>query len=91
MKAVRSTPAVVAERLKWDCLMAVKQWPGCETVAEIGTIREERGLSLTVLNYGAADPRLSNRAIRAFQKEIRRHHHVAEGDIDVSILRRYHP
>jgi len=37
-----------------DCLRAVKQWLGCETVAEIGLVREEHEFKLTVLNYGAS-------------------------------------
>jgi hypothetical protein len=40
-------------REKRHCLIAVKHWPGCETVAEIGIVREELGSALTVLNYGA--------------------------------------
>jgi hypothetical protein len=91
MKTLRSTQAIVVDRLKKDCLIAVKQWPGCETVAEIGLVREGNGCSLTILNYGTAEPRLAQRAVRAFQNECRRHFHVAEGEIETSILRRYHP
>lgn len=91
MKTVRSTQAIVADRLKRDCLIAVKQWPGCETVAEIGIVSEERGLALTVLNYGAAKKRIADRAVRAFQNECRRYYHLAEGEVETSLLRPYQP
>jgi hypothetical protein len=91
MKTVRGTQAIAAERLKRDCLIAVKQWPGCETVAEIGTVREADGISLTVLNYGAAEKRLADRAVRAFQNECRRYYHLAEGEVETSLLRPYQP
>jgi hypothetical protein len=90
MKMVRATQAIVVDRLKRDCLIAVKQWPGCETVAEIGLVREERGFALTVLNYGTAQKRLADRAVRSFQNEYRRHYHVADGEAERSILRTYH-
>ena len=38
MKTVRATQPIVVEREKRDPLIAVKQWPGCETVAKIGII-----------------------------------------------------
>jgi hypothetical protein len=72
MRTVRATQAKVVERVKRDCLIAIKQWPGCETVAEIGIVREERGLKLIILNYGAAEKRLADRTVRSFQNEFRR-------------------
>ena len=86
MRTVRATQAKVVERVKRDCLIAVKQWPGCETVAEIGIVRAELGFTLIVLNYGAAEKRLADRAVRSFQNECRRHYHVVDGLTESSIL-----
>jgi hypothetical protein len=86
MRTVRTTKAIDVERAKRDCLIAVKHWPGCETVAEIGIVHEELGSTLTVLNYGAAEKRLADRAVRSFQNEFRRHHHIVDGETQSSIL-----
>lgn len=90
MKTVRTTQTIVVDRLKRDCLIVVKEWPGCETVAEIGIVRDELGFKLTVLNYGAAQARLADRAVRSFQNNCRRHYHVADGLAEVLILCVFH-
>lgn len=64
MRTVRATQGIDVERAKRDCLLAVEDWPGCETVAEIGIVRGELGFTLSVLNYGAAETRLADRAVR---------------------------
>jgi hypothetical protein len=71
MKTVRTRQAIVVDRLKRYCLIAVKEWPGYETVAEIGVVREELGFNLTVLNYAAAQTRLEDRAVRSFLRRLR--------------------
>jgi hypothetical protein len=87
MKIVRTTQPIVVGRLERDCLIAVKQWPGCETIAEIGIVRSEHGCSLMVLNYGSAKKRLADRAVRSFQNECRRRYHVVDGAAELSISR----
>ena len=43
--------------LRKECLEAVRQWPGCETVGGIQIIRDNtpRGFSVRVTMYGKAD------------------------------------
>lgn len=77
MSSIRWTSGIDADRLKSDCLRAVKQWPGCETVSEVVVIRGVRGrFNLAVVNYGVAQKKFADRAVRAFQNEVRRHHHL---------------
>jgi len=64
--------------LRKECLEAVRQWPGCETVSGIQIIRNNTpgGFSVRVTLYGKADERLADRAI--VQREKRRHFHLTE-------------
>jgi hypothetical protein len=70
--------------LRQQCLAAVQQWPGCETVREIGTSFGEHGeCRLFVTDYGVTSPvnqRVADRAVRSFQNEARRHFHLVDMD-----------
>jgi hypothetical protein len=64
--------------LRKECLDAVKQWPGCETIAGIQIVRENSpgGFSVRVTLYGKADQKIADRAIKFVQREKRRHFHL---------------
>jgi hypothetical protein len=66
--------------LRKECLEAVRQWPGCETVGGIQIIRgnKPRGFSVRVTLYGKADKKTADRAIIFVQREKRRHFHLTE-------------
>jgi hypothetical protein len=66
--------------LRKECLEAVRQWPGCETISGIQIIRENSpsGFSVRVTLYGKADKKTADRAIACVQREKRRHFHLTE-------------
>jgi len=66
--------------LRKDCLAAVRQWPGCETVSGIQIIRDNSpaGFSVRVTLYGEAEERVADRAMNCVQREKQRHFHLTE-------------
>jgi len=66
--------------LRKECLEAVRQWPGCETVSGIQVIRNNTpgGFSVRVTLYGKADHKTADRAIAFVQREKRRLFHLTE-------------
>ena len=67
--------------LRKECLAAVRQWPGCETIGGIQIIRTNTrlgGFSVRVTLYGKADERLADRAMTCVQREKRRRFHLTE-------------
>jgi hypothetical protein len=66
--------------LRKECLEAVRQWPGCETVGGIQIIRDNSpaGFSVRVTLYGEADEKIADRAIICVQRENRRRFHLTE-------------
>jgi hypothetical protein len=64
--------------LRKECLDAVRQWPGCETIGGIQIIRDKtpRGFSVRVTLYGKSDKKIADRAIRCVRREKRRHFHL---------------
>lgn len=66
--------------LRKECLEAVRQWPGCETVAGIQIIRDNTstGFLVRVTLYGNAERKIADRAIVCVQREVRRHFHLLE-------------
>jgi hypothetical protein len=66
--------------LRKECLEAVRQWPGCETIGGIQIIRNSApgGFSVRVTLYGTSDERLADRAMACVQREKRRHFHLTE-------------
>ena len=66
-------------KLRKECLGAIKQWPGCETVSGIQLVRENNGhFSIRITLYGSANEKIANRAARAVQREMRRRFHLTE-------------
>ena len=65
--------------LRKECLEAVRQWPGCESVSGVQIIRQnDGGFSVRVTLYGVATRRLANRAMRTVQLEMRWYFHLIE-------------
>jgi len=66
--------------LRKRCLEALKQWPGCETVAAIQIIREKTpgSFSVRVTLYGQADRKTADRAVSFVQREKRRLYHLTD-------------
>ena len=64
--------------LRKECLEAVRQWPGCETIAGIQIIRENSpgGFSVRVTLYAEANQKNADRAIGCVQREKRRQFHL---------------
>ena len=63
--------------LRKECLDAVRQWPGCETIGGIQIVRLNNGDFLVrVTLYGTAEPRLADRAMNAVRREMRRRFHL---------------
>ena len=56
--------------LRKECLEAVRQWPGCETVGGIQIIRSNTpvGFSGPGDSYGKADKKIADRAIICVQR-----------------------
>ncbi|KJC59378.1 hypothetical protein UP10_17830 [Bradyrhizobium sp. LTSPM299] len=65
--------------LRKECLQAVRQWPGCETISGIQIIRQNDGsFSVKVTLYGASPRRLADRAMKVVQREMRHRFHLIE-------------
>jgi hypothetical protein len=66
--------------LRKECLEALRQWPGCETVGGIQIIRDNTsgGFTVRVTLYGDADKKIADRAIACVEREKRRHFHLTE-------------
>jgi hypothetical protein len=66
--------------LRKECLDAVRQWPGCASVAGIQILRNNvpGGFSVRITLYGIAEERIADRAITCVQREKRRHFHLTE-------------
>jgi hypothetical protein len=64
--------------LRKECLEAVRQWPGCESVAGIQIIRDGApgNFSIRITLYGEAQKKIADRAISCVQREKRRHFHL---------------
>lgn len=67
--------------LRKQCLQAIKQWPGCETVTGIQIIRQGSrvGFSVRVTLWGdTAKTTAINRASASVEREMRRRYRLIE-------------
>ena len=66
MAAKSKTVGLNYGALRKECLDAVRQWPGCETISGIQIVRENSpgGFSVRVTLYGKADEKTADRAIK---------------------------
>ena len=64
--------------LRKECLEAIRQWPGCETIGAIQIVRDKTpgGFTVRVTLYGKADRKTADRAIGCVQREKRRLFHL---------------
>jgi hypothetical protein len=78
--AKRKTVGLNYGALRKECMEALRQWPGCETVGGIQIIRSNRPgrFSVRVTLYGKADKKIADCAIIYVQREKRRHFHLTE-------------
>jgi hypothetical protein len=76
----RGTVGLNYAALRKECLEAVRQWPGCETVSGIQVIRDNTraGFSVRVTLYGGANKKTADRAMECVQREKRRHFHLTD-------------
>jgi hypothetical protein len=73
----RQTVGIGRADLTRDCLREIRLWPGYETVAGLGVLRNLRGaFSVHVVDYGAAKKKVADRAIRCIQREKARRYHL---------------
>jgi hypothetical protein len=75
-----STVGLNYAALRKECLEAVRQWPGCESITGIQIIRNSGPgrFSVRITEYGNADVRTANRAIMCVQREQRRQYHLID-------------
>ena len=66
--------------LRKECLDALKQWPGCETIGAIQIVRLKTpgSFSVRVTLYGHADRKIADRAVSFVQREKRRLFHLTD-------------
>jgi hypothetical protein len=78
--ASRFTLGLKYEDLRKECLEALRQWPGCETVAGLQIVRSNKPgtFSVRVTLYGNANSKLADRAIKCVEREKRRSFHLVD-------------
>jgi hypothetical protein len=71
---------ITYDTLRRECLVTIRQWPGCETVAGIQLIRDNSpaGFLAKITLYGRADKKVADRAMIYVQREKRRHYRLTE-------------
>jgi hypothetical protein len=70
MGFVKHLVAMSRHDLTQRYLQEIHLWPGCETVQSLGVLGDLRGrFTVHVLNYGLANKRVADRAIRCIQRE----------------------
>ena len=79
LMAKPETSGISYATLRKECLDAIRQWPGCETVSGIQLVRQNKGyFSVLITLYGTANEKVANRASRTVQREMRRRFHLTE-------------
>jgi len=72
------TAGVDRAALAKECLEAIRSWPGCETVREIGILASgPTDFLVRVIEYGDAVKRKADRAALCVQREKSRIYHLA--------------
>jgi hypothetical protein len=60
-----------------DCIQELRLWRGCETVQGIAVLAIVGGrFTVRVVDYGSANKKLADRALRCIQREKRRRYHL---------------
>jgi len=77
MAVVRHTTGIIREDLTRDCLRELRLWPGCETIESLAVLVDRRGkFTVHVVEYGRANKKTADRALRCIQRERARHFHL---------------
>jgi hypothetical protein len=76
MGFARFTSPINRADLIRDCLNEVRLWPGCEGVQGVGVLIDKSKLLIRVMDYGLADKRRADRALRCIEREKRRRYHL---------------
>jgi hypothetical protein len=76
MGFLRHTVPISRSNLIRDCLNEVRLWPGCETVQGVGVFIDDKKFFVRVMDYGAANKRIADRALSCIQREKLRRYHV---------------
>jgi hypothetical protein len=80
MGFLKHTVGISRADLTRDCLQQTRCWPGCETVESVGVLGEVGdGFSVRVIDYGMANKKLADRAIRCVEREKLRRYHLKPG------------
>ena len=77
MGFLKHTVEISRADLTRDCLEQLRLWPGCETVAGVAILGDQRGrFTVHVVDYGASSKRVADRALRCIQREKLRRYHL---------------
>jgi hypothetical protein len=77
MGFLKHTVGIGRADLTRDCLQQLRLWPGCETVAGLGVLGDlNGGFTVHVIEYGAANKKVADRALRCIQREKLRRFHL---------------
>jgi hypothetical protein len=77
MAFLRHTIGISRADLTRDCLQQVRLWPGCETVETLAVLGDLRGrFTVHVTEYGSANMKIADRAVRYIQREKSRRFHL---------------
>jgi hypothetical protein len=77
MALLKHTTAISRVDLMRDCLDQIRQWPGCETIKEIGVLGDlQGGFTVHIIDYGRSKKRCADRAMLCVQRETQRRYHM---------------
>jgi hypothetical protein len=73
----RPTTEIDRAELARICLEELRSWPGCEGVASVGVLSAPPNRFIVrVIEYGMAEKRLADRALRFIEREKLRQYHL---------------
>ncbi len=71
---------ITRETLALICLRELHMWPGCEAVISVGILAIEDGrFAVRVVDYGEADKRSADQAVRCIEREKLRRYYLQSG------------
>jgi hypothetical protein len=77
----RPTTGINRTDLARRSLEQIRLWPGCETVVSVGVLAgPSRRFELRVIDYGAAEKRRADRALRFIEREKLRQYFLQSED-----------
>ena len=80
MPSGRPTTPISRGELARESLEDLRGWPGCEGVVSVGVLSAPPDrFILRVMQYGVAEKRLADRAIRFIEREKLRQYHLQAG------------